>query len=98
MENINFMQELAKIVLDALRKQAFPVIILFSAVVGLLYVVKGQKDELTAEMNKRMVTLEQKVAYFSHSLEECDAERRRLEIEVAEFRASLRSSAFRKQQ
>ena len=94
MENINFMNEVLKILLDGLKKQGFSVMLLFTAVVGLLYVLKDQKTELVETMATQTREFKTEIGQLKSDLYECGNENRRLTVRVAELEASLRPSAF----
>lgn len=93
---MNFMLELQKIVLEALRKQAFPTILLFTAVLGLLYVVKDQSDILSAKMDEQYAELKTENNNLQEQLIACHNSNRDLALELAELKVQLRPGAYRK--
>lgn len=88
MENINFMQEFYKILLDAIRKQGFSVILLVGASYIMLGEIKAQKAEITSHFN-------QEIDELRAMYQNCDNERRNLSLELADLKNRLAESAFK---
>lgn len=85
MENINFMEEVKKIVLEALRKQGFSVMLLMLSVAFLYRQNTEQKQDLAAHVKKWDVERESLTLQVYH----CNQERSALAVEVASLKVKI---------
>lgn len=85
MEKIDFMQELYKMLLDWLKKQASQVVLL-SAGICFIYFVGNRQLE---KMEHKIETQEQKIVEQGAEIRKCDMERGALQVEVNFMRYAL---------
>lgn len=81
-EKIDIMNELLKVALEFIRKQAGMVVILLVACVGLAWLALEQKKELVAQMKTASDESKAALAHVSARLDACEEARSRLVVEV----------------
>lgn len=85
MEHINFMQEVYKLILDWLKKQASQVILLS---VGIVFMYTTGVEQLK-KMESKIEQQEAKIAAQGEEIRKCDMERSALEVELNFMRYTL---------
>lgn len=91
MENLDFMNELTKILLEFLRKQAGMVLVLLTVCAGLVWFILEQKQELNMQLMSSKVEYRDEIRSVSMRLDACETARARLvvELEVLKTRVEL---------
>lgn len=91
MEKLDFMNELLKIALDFLRKQAGIVLVLMAVCAGLVWFILEQKRELTTEMISQKSECRDEIRGMYTRLDACEEARARLvvELEVLKMRVEF---------
>ena len=84
-----FMQEFLRIFLDALRKQAFSVILLLCVCGGLVYALSEQRADYQAQLYKVTVGFETQASQQASALSVCDKARMELAVRVAALEARV---------
>lgn len=82
MEKIDFMQELYKLIIERLRKEAFSVIILLGVIGALWVTSQDQKTELKTHAEKWDSERNELFSQIQH----CNMERSALAVEVASLK------------
>jgi hypothetical protein len=85
MEKIDFMQELFKLLLDWLKKQASQVVILSA---GLFFMYNMGSEQLV-KLESKIERQEQKIDEQGAEIRKCDMERSALEVELNFMRYTL---------
>lgn len=96
MEKFDFMGELLKILLEAVRKQAFSVILLLSACGGLIWFSLDQREGLRAAIVATETKCREDLAAMSARLDLCEEQRNRLTVEVAVLRVEVNALSARR--
>lgn len=89
MEKVDFMGELLKILLEAVRKQAFSVILLLSACCGLVWLSLAQRSEWKAALEVTESKCRDDLEAMSARLDMCEEQRNGLAVEVAVLRVEV---------
>lgn len=85
MENIDFMQELYKIVLDWIKRQASQVVLLSLAIIAMYQIGTLQLQKQEAKIEKQEVL----ISSLSDEIRKCDMERAQLQTQVDFMRFRL---------
>lgn len=89
-QNIDIMNELYKLGIEFLRKQAFSVIILCAICIVLFYMMKEQKNELMMQIITNKAEYKEELRVVSGRLEMCETARANLVIEMEGLKTELK--------